>query len=896
MGEFDNKGNIGGDLGGSPGAPVMKRASSLGLNSSPDPKTYTQLNNLPIPKSAASPPEKGLSRRIEEAIDSITDQAKFHIYYAEDECFQQAVNRIYKSLLLNKASTVKKDPNFEESFIGRITEDLPVVGEVNPFYTDISASRLLKEANNIDISNWNAVAAATVYNEKLEEARQQLSNCLRKDQAKKAMKPATPVKPVINPENVIKPFDRRMDRLHYINSKTLELNTPFDTGSQVASTIGYMMSEKTYQEKNGQELANKADEYNKSTKSQRKALRQDDFYIGLPSLINPYSITKLYGSKGGEFLLDQVGSRAWYEIDGTNQNNIGFTKNPNTTSLISWGNSDPYGRTPYHFTDFAFCKYWNIIPNNRMITLRRFAAPIYDNMKFPGMDGLSPDGLPSSTGDNDTEIIGVNGSKEWPGTSTNNDGTDIPDGGSGKKVDFPPMATAITYFGEETGNKISELLKFTTGFNWDEAKADLWNVSPTENPDMEKGPGAMFGGLSKYAKMFNIAAGTSNTSAVLNQGMLPPDPYTEGPYENRIIGPVNRITAVKKRASGIQFENTLSISFEYSARPIGGVNPKAALLDILSNFLVIGSASAVFWGGQHRFMGQPQKYPFIGGDKGIQQWYRGDPIGWGKTTMSSVAESSPGFLDSAGDFFKQILGVFSAGSMSDSKDAVKKMFTGGGKGNIASNLLKGYAAERSSGQIPYLQGMKALLIGEPVGEWHLTIGNPLNPIAMIGNLILDHIEIGFNDELGPDDFPTELKVTVILEHGMARDRDAIQSIFNRGMGRIYELPDDFSGSADFETAVDKNTQDNGKYSKTGRNPIYYKVPIADSRTTGGKFGASAQRPNAMGGEVSIWKKTSYFNSISGTQNLDLSLGNIESKSQYASQFRAGDWIQLKSLR
>ena len=82
--------------------------------------------------------------------------------------------------------------------------------------------------------------------------------------------------------------------------------------------------------------------------------------------------------------------------------------------------------------------------------------------------------------------------------------------------------------------------------------------------------------------------------------------------------------------------------------------------------------------------------------------------------------------------------------------------------------------------IPYIQGMRALLTGEPVGEWHLTIGNPMNPIAMIGNLICNNLEIEIDETagLGPDDFPLGWSITVTLEHGMARDRDAIESMFN----------------------------------------------------------------------------------------------------------------------
>lgn len=117
------------------------------------------------------------------------------------------------------------------------------------------------------------------------------------------------------------------------------------------------------------------------------------------------------------------------------------------------------------------------------------------------------------------------------------------------------------------------------------------------------------------------------------------------------------------------------------------------------------------------------------------------------------------------------------------------------------------------GTVPYLTGMRALFTGEPIGDWHLTIGNPMNPIAMIGNLICDSLKIDFDDELGPDDFPIGFTATITLKHGMPRDRDAIESMFNRGAGRIYEISDSMSSSADKQTAVDDQTDDPAKTGK-----------------------------------------------------------------------------------
>jgi hypothetical protein len=675
---------------------------------------------------------------------------------------------------------------------------------------------------------------------------------------------------------IISPFDRRLDRL-VVEDVNVYGITPISTAFAQAGTIGYTVSETYIQNSSVQ---NK-DAFIKKVQADVALMQNDDFFIGVPALMNNYAYVKLYGSKGGRYLVNQKGERKWYEVDQTVDNLVNLSQNPTTSSLISWGNGDPYGRTPYNFTDFVFCKFWNKVPNNRLITLRRYAAPIVDNLKFPGMDGTQSSG--SASGEDNPE----NATAE---TLNNTAGTT--DGGSGKKIMFPPMASAVTYFGDETENKLSDILKFTTGFEWDEQESNIWEVTPTETPDAEHGAGGLFPGFTKIAKLLNVATGDWDPAAALNTGFLPPDPYKDGPYENRIIGPVNRITKVKKRKAGIKFEMSgIEIKFDYVARPVGGVNTKAVLLDILSNFLILGSTSAMFWGGQHRFMGNPQSYPFLGGDKGIHQWYSGKPLEWGETTIKSflgrATDVGSTLLETAKNFFNSILGRPGEGNK-DIFSSLESIY-GGGAG-IAGNLVRSYAAEKSAGQIPYLQTLKALLIGEPVGEWHVTIGNPLNPIAMIGNLVCESVAVEFGNELGPDDFPLEMRVTVKLEHGMARDRDAIQSIFNRGMGRIYELPDSMRGSAEDETKIDDVT---GKdVPRTGRQPVYYKVPIADSGTLGGKFGTSKIVDNAMKGSVSVWNRDK-FTSVSPNSDVILRTKN---NPLFRSSYRSSDWIAIKSLK
>ena len=74
---------------------------------------------------------------------------------------------------------------------------------------------------------------------------------------------------------------------------------------------------------------------------------------------------------------------------------------------------------------------------------------------------------------------------------------------------------------------------------------------------------------------------------------------------------------------------------------------------------------------------------------------------------------------------------------------------------------------------------------------------------MIGNLICTGVQVNFGDSLGPDDFPTTLEATITLKHGRERERGEIESIFNRGDGRLYQSVKSTSANAQtYNTTVD----------------------------------------------------------------------------------------------
>ena len=102
-----------------------------------------------------------------------------------------------------------------------------------------------------------------------------------------------------------------------------------------------------------------------------------------------------------------------------------------------------------------------------------------------------------------------------------------------------------------------------------------------------------------------------------------------------------------------------------------------------------------------------------------------------------------------------------------------------------STLMKSISVMLSDAFLKKVYFSPIMLSGYPTGDWHMVVGNPLNPIAMVGNLVCTNVKITFGDDLGPDDFPTEMKATYTLQPGRQRHRGDFESMFNRGSGRLY---------------------------------------------------------------------------------------------------------------
>ncbi len=516
--------------------------------------------------------------------------------------------------------------------------------------------------------------------------------------------------------------------------------------------------------------------------------------VGAESLMTPrmpydsdlgglsYTITALagngsnvYGYADANRLVDVKGQKSWYDNWGVKTTNgdgdvetqtfgvVTTAKRPTTSAIINWAaensvkkvkNGAGGNKRPYKYKDFVFCKYWNKIPNNYQITLRRFQYPVFDNLEFPGENGS------------------------------------VLDSSITPQEYYTPFAQAITFMGDGPGNALSDMLKYNVALPYKDAESKVHQVD-------QQSPGADAGPAPGLAKVLGVLTGEADFNTISNNGAKPPDPYQNGPYMNRVLGPINVIKGTKQREAGLNFTQSFSLKFHYVARPIGGVNTKAAMLDIMANMLALTYAEGAFWGGAHRFTGGSPAYPFLGGKAGMNALYSGDIAGFTDALTTQMTKAA----ENVGEIFNSLL--------SDPIEGLKKLAAGGLKMGLAKSL---------AGKKQQLRGLPALLTGNPVGEWHLTVGNPFNPLMEVGNLICTGCDFEFGKELGPDDFPLELICTVKLEHGMKRDKAAIESMFNRGKGKIYHLPDDFQfpGRSTIDAATGTNNTSSKKLGGSGK--------------------------------------------------------------------------------
>tara|TARA_R110000803_G_scaffold59157_3_gene117565 strand:+ start:2725 stop:4509 length:1785 start_codon:yes stop_codon:yes gene_type:complete len=393
---------------------------------------------------------------------------------------------------------------------------------------------------------------------------------------------------------------------------------------------------------------------------------------------------------------------------------------------------EKYPKISYQESDFLYGKYFKKIPVNHLITLRRFPTPVADNIYSYN---VRTKGETEAT--DATQVAGV---------------------------------TAVTYLGETAGNKLSEILKFSFGLKFKDLESKMEEIDTSSSGG---------GGYTKqpfYSKLGGIGKAVADTAKGVTPGAKFRAQNGAGSstadqlgttYANFVLGPINVVDTTKIRDRGLNFSNDVKLQFEYELKSLSYVNPKIAMIDIISNMLTMTTNNAQFFGGGHRYYGSAG---FVASQFGDPNKLRnGDFSGYMGSLVDSISNASQTlFGDSNGDF--------SANSILDGAKKIGKTMLGNALGDFLGGQVGGPTGTTAT---------RTFISGEPTGDWHITIGNPLNPIVMMGNMICDNSIMTLGAGLGYDDFPMEVKFEIDLKHGKPRDKGDIENMFNAGQGRIY---------------------------------------------------------------------------------------------------------------
>lgn len=309
----------------------------------------------------------------------------------------------------------------------------------------------------------------------------------------------------------------------------------------------------------------------------------------------------------------------------------------------------------------------------------------------------------------------------------------------------PDIGRLCTWM-DQNENRLQDIFSMSYGMNWKQLTAEMESMQQST-------PGIGYSGvigtiLDKYI--------SPNTN--------PQDYYDPKFDQNKAYGPVDSIHKTHIRDVGLNFETEFELVFRYQLRSVEGVNAKTVMMDLLSHILAVTHNDGKFWGGARYWAGRPPS-PYA---SRIRNW---------------TNENFAAFTQSSNVNIKSLFGSLAS--------SISERLTPENVVNMATKVLKNMAISKAldfagRASVPL---MNSLLTSDPVGEWHLTVGNPFRPILVCGNLILQDtkIEAG-SGTLGYDDFPTEIVVTCRLKPAMPRDRAGVEKMFTVGNSRTYWKP------------------------------------------------------------------------------------------------------------
>lgn len=489
-----------------------------------------------------------------------------------------------------------------------------------------------------------------------------------------------------------------------------------------------------------------------------------------PSLFNPYYGIQKIGATRNTPLTDTSPI-----IKGTDFESDFTDCSISTLCNLSAIDSTNLGQARYKYSDFMYCKDLGM-PNNRMITLRKFSSPVGDMIM--GKLAASKEGPRSVPGD---------------------------------------IGRLVGYFDTED-NKLEDILNYSFSASWKPVEGK-YEGQESQEDDRTSPLGMVLNTMSSSYRKTYEQSRTGNNNLLdyfLGRSRLGRLGDTSSWYkgnkifthydDHKVYDPINTVRDTHLYEGVLKFSNEFTLTFNYTLRSYDNINPKSAMLDLLANITAVTYKRGHFWGGRNEIIGaQPNTSGWQMANSIIDKKF--DQIGGVFTSLFNGGLNLSGMLGNMANFLTSAFGD-AAKTITDAvqnpQETVEKVKEGSqelldkGKKVVESPKVQKAiktGAAAIGGMIkgklkdcmgrPQAYAFNSLLTGADVGLWHVTIGNPRNPIAVMGNMIVTDTKVTQYGPLGIDDFPTGIKVQVTLKHARSRDMVDIQKMYTRGVAAIY---------------------------------------------------------------------------------------------------------------
>lgn len=370
------------------------------------------------------------------------------------------------------------------------------------------------------------------------------------------------------------------------------------------------------------------------------------------------------------------------------------------------------------YSDFAYLRDFGLYPNNRLMILRRFPNPVFDDIY----------------------------------SDTNEDGP-------GR-----PIATVIGYI-----EPVKDILTFDFNEEWTKADTNFIKILNEVGKDfrMDKIPGLGQKGLGTHLSEGAGMVPLPGASELFQRSLAKKLGLISGDGSDLPVGDPNLIREAMARripdgesfTSGLKSIFTITMKVNYELKYIHGVDPTLVYGDIVNLLLNMGtSESKFFLGGGDRvddataFLTKLQK----------------DPKG-------AIKQMVDGLMEVIKDGIEKLKGLFNkAKADNDSTDpkadpdaapkqdpdVLKSLFDG--LKDVISNITVYLTAFLIAKYRVSLLGVIASMTGGPSTPWHLTIGNPLRPIFCSGDMYVKQVKVTMGPQLSFNDLPTHISADIQL--------------------------------------------------------------------------------------------------------------------------------------